>query len=149
MAVSPTSAVRAAHVFRVVARVLSVVLLVFAVALFIAYTRAGEGPFNIAGPRQNVADPWEPALSLVALAGLMIAWRWEVLGGVLAVGGMVVFEIVDLFAVSVTQPIIMFGPPGVSFLLAGLLTRYAGRSRGPSPPLAAGTPTSPGPSVGT
>jgi hypothetical protein len=77
---------------------------------------------------------------LIGFAGVIIAWRWELLGGALTVGSMALFEIIALFADTVMRPSVMLGPPGVCFLLAGLVSLWAKESRTPSTPAAAGRP---------
>jgi hypothetical protein len=143
-----------ARVLRITARTLSALVLAFAVVMFIGYTRAGEGPFNQRadkpGANQAKQDTCGDAvgltLTLVALTGSVIGWRWERLGGGLAAGSMALFLLIALGAASDRTEAsagllaaTVFGLPGVCFLHAGLLTRYEERSRGPSPPATAGT----------
>lgn len=91
-------------------------------------------------------------LILVALTGSVIGWRWERLGGGLAAGSMALFLLIALGTASdrdeVSAGLLVatdFGLPGVCFLLAGLLTWYGKRFRGPSPPAITGTPSPPRP----
>lgn len=70
------------------------------------------------------------ALYPIAALGLILAWRWELLGGALAVVCMLVeiigFQLVkggypDLFGYAV--PLVLFALPGVLFLVCWALTR--------------------------
>jgi hypothetical protein len=58
--------------------------------------------------------------------GLVLGWKWELLGGALAVGGLVAFYLLD-FLFSGTFPrgpfFLIIASPGVLFLLAGVMGR--------------------------
>jgi hypothetical protein len=149
MALSPSAAGRAARVLRIIARSLSLLLL--AVLLF-DWIEAGPGPFTRTVHHDDIREWWATALMVVAGAGLLVAWRWELAGGALAVGSIALFTLIALPRASDSEVVaarlfatIIFGLPGACFLLAGLLVRYTTRSRGPSPDAAEGVPAPPRP----
>jgi hypothetical protein len=75
----------------------------------------------------NIVVPWTDWLALslaaVCLAGLAIAWRWERLGGWIALGALAAFSAVFLITVERFFPVIVIflialGLPAVLFLVA-------------------------------
>jgi len=108
------------RVLRWVARVTALVMVVFILLMFI-----GEG----------IADGFEGLLTLtlregllmaafvVVFLGLLLGWRWEVLGGVLVIGGTAAFYWLD-FAYSGTLPrgpyFLLIAFPGLLYLICGL-----------------------------
>jgi hypothetical protein len=60
-----------------------------------------------------------------ACIGMLVAWRWQVIGGVLSLGGMIFFFTVEV-AVTGRSPggfFYLMLVPGVLFLLSGFLRR--------------------------
>lgn len=154
MAVSPaspgaTGARLIARVLRIIARTLSLLLLAL---LLFDWIEAGPGPFSRTPHHDDIEEWWATALMIVAGVSLLVAWRWELLGGAVAAAGMALFTLIGLVAASDSEvttarlfAAIVFGLPGVFFLLTGFAARYADRSRRLSPLAAAGTPTPPRP----
>jgi hypothetical protein len=66
------------------------------------------------------------ALFWTACIGMVIAWRWQVIGGVLSLGGMILFFAVE-FAMRGGLPRALFLYlmllPGLLFLLSALMRR--------------------------
>jgi len=66
--------------------------------------------------------------------GLVLGWRWELLGGLFTVGGLAAFYLLD-YAFSGTFPrgpyFFLFASPGLLFLICGLWARTSrARQRG-------------------
>ena len=136
-----------ARVLRGIARTFSLLLL--AVLLF-DWLEAGPGPFSRTPNHDDIEAWWATAFMVVAGAGLLFAWRWELLGGALAVGSMALFTLIALPSAADSEvatarlfATAVFGLPGALFLLAGLVSHYASRPRGPSSSAVAETPASP------
>ena len=58
--------------------------------------------------------------------GLVLGWRWELVGGALAVGGMVIFYLFDfLFSGELPRSLIFFilAFPGILFLYCGVMEK--------------------------
>jgi hypothetical protein len=100
------------------ARVLSAVLVGIVLVIFI-----GEGfnPLRLKG-----LEPVQMALFWTACLGMVLAWRWPVIGGALSLGGMTLFFAVEL-AVTGGFPRALFLYlmllPGTLFLLSALVRR--------------------------
>jgi hypothetical protein len=127
-------------VLRVVARALSILVLAFTLFIFIVETRAGVGPTQADGTRR---EDVQGALLLVALAGLVVGWRWELLGGALTVVATVLFVAIHLIATGelrLLMALVYLGVPGVLFVLTGLVSRDVAGSQRPSSPTATGKP---------
>jgi hypothetical protein len=88
----------------------------------------GEGLTQEGGSLLHLST--REASMMVAFAavwlGLVLGWRWEVLGGLLTVGGLVAFYVLD-YAFSGTLPrgpyFLILASPGLLFLYSGLRTR--------------------------
>lgn len=65
-----------------------------AMLLLVTFIAIGEG-----GPPNPWAQPWrvnlELHLMLAIWLGLLLAWKWEALGGVLVVGGVIAFCLLE------------------------------------------------------
>jgi hypothetical protein len=117
---SSNSQRRTVTILRWVARVWSIPILIITVLIIIA-------------PDPNVVQPvplteWiELSLFGLAILGLLIAWRWEGLGGILALTGIlaqaVAFRMFRGVWFVQTIPIILLGAPAVFFLVAWWLSR--------------------------
>jgi hypothetical protein len=114
---------------RWVGRSLGLAAFAFVAWFLIAHVVAGEGP----NPLKMTAI--ELALFtafFAAVAGMVVGWRWEVIGGVLVVGGMLLFFLIDWLAdgswprgwVLWSLPL-----PGVLYLVAACLEACAARQR--------------------
>jgi hypothetical protein len=124
----------AARWLRIAARVLSVLLLFL---LLFDWIETGPGPFTRTVHHDDIREWWATALMVVAGVGVFIAWKWELVGGALATGSMALFAVIALPTASDGEVVaarlfatIIFGLPGVCFLLAALLSMSAGRPRG-------------------
>jgi hypothetical protein len=98
----------------------------FAAALLglVAVIFLGEGGFNPLKLRG--VEPILMVCFWTACIGMMVAWRWEVIGGALSLGGMLCFLAVE-FAVRGGLPrglmLYLMLLPGLLFLLSGLVRR--------------------------
>jgi hypothetical protein len=83
----------------------------------------GEGfnPLRLKG-----LEPIQMVLFWAACIGMLIAWRWQVIGGALSLGGMILFFAVEL-AVTGGLPrapfLYLMLLPGLLFLLSGFIGR--------------------------
>ena len=71
---------------------------------------------------------------LVMMIGNLVAWKWEIAGGALALGGIAAFYLIDYaatgrFPARLLFP--MFCIPGVLFLIAGLSARFMNKAGTP------------------
>ena len=102
------------------ARVLSLLSIGIILLFFI-----GEG-FN---PTRLTAGEWALMLCfpLSVMVGLLVAWRYEVVGGLIAVGGLLSFYLVHAMLANGYLPrgwaYFVFASPGFLFLLSALLLR--------------------------
>jgi hypothetical protein len=95
-----------------------------AVAAAVVLLLAGEGPFD---PRE-LTRPEAALMSLfwTAWLGLLVAWRWELLGGTMTVGGIAGFYAAELVAAGHFPrgwAFAMIALPGALFLWCGLRAR--------------------------
>lgn len=114
---------RAAAVIRWIARIWS--LLIAAAALMIAFT-----PDPYATEPISVRDAFLLSLWGVAILGLLIAWRWELVGALVAIATMLIRELawVVLYGHWLVNFLIVWllvVPPAVLFLAAWNLSRRA------------------------
>lgn len=126
----------AARWLRVAGRALSLLLLAL---LLFDWIEAGPGPFTRTVHHDDIREWWATVLMIVAGAGLVIAWRWNLTGGALAAGSMALFLLIGLLTATDSEIVAarlfaaaIFGLPGVFFLLAGLVTRQAHRPNRPA-----------------
>ena len=79
-------------VLRWVARILGTILVLFILSQFIgAFIR--KGYINVAHPGHYVLL----AFFGLAQVGILLAWRWEGIGGFLAVFGIIAFDLLNIF----------------------------------------------------
>ena len=106
---------------------LALFLMVLAIAV-------GEG-----GPPNPLRQPWPVAIELVLMfimwLGLIVAWRWEVLGAIMTLAGLIGFNIVEL---SVNAKLAggafpLFAIPPVLYLAHALAVRLSERPHPPHP----------------
>ncbi len=85
----------------------------------------GEGISEGFGPliQMSLRETAMMAAFIIVFLGLIIGWKWEILGGSLIVGGMAAFYLLD-FLFSGTFP---RGPFMLVILLPGLLYVYSGK----------------------
>jgi len=106
---------------------------------FLAVVLVALGPDGQAAGQSVPLIEWL-LLSLYPLAalGLILAWRWELLGGTLAVACMLLeivgFRLVkggypDLFGYAV--PLVLFALPGILFVICWVLSRRSPAPAGP------------------
>lgn len=100
------------------------------VALIVVFMVGEGGPPNIL--RQPLSVQLELLAMLLMVIGFLLGWRWEALGGGLAVGAFALFFGTEI-AVNGKPPggaIPLFVIPGVLLLISHVL---AGRLRSPTP----------------
>lgn len=123
---------RSVLVTRWIARIWSVPILIFALARIVMPDPYATEPVP--------AEDWF-LLSLwgVAILGLLVAWRWELVGGVLTIATMFLRELAWLLLKGdwIVNFLIVWAavvPPAILFLVAWGLARKAGRAeRHPGP----------------
>jgi hypothetical protein len=99
--------------------VLSAVLVGLVLVIFV-----GEGfnPLRLKG-----LEPVQMALFWTACLGMVLAWRWQVVGGALSLGGMILFFAIEM-ALTGGLPrapfLYLMLLPGVLFLLNALIGRH-------------------------
>jgi hypothetical protein len=104
------------------ARVLTAFLLGVVLVVFVGVTIDGRfHPLKLKGVEQiQIIFFW------TACIGMVFAWRWQVIGGALSLGGMILFFAVE-FAVRGGLPrgllLFLMLLPGTLFLLDGFLRR--------------------------
>jgi hypothetical protein len=104
------------------ARLLSALLVGLVLVMFIGVTLdGGFHPLKLKG-----VEPIQMILFWTACIGMVVAWRWQVIGGALSLGGMILFFAVE-FAVNGRLPrglvLHLMMLPGILFLLSGFLSR--------------------------
>jgi len=104
-------------IIRWIARIWAALMVAFMLFMFIAHIiEDGIGPLT----GLYIRDYFMMPSMVISLIGLALGWKWERLGGIMALGGMVAFYLFD-FAFSGDFPrgptflIIVF--PGVLFLI--------------------------------
>jgi hypothetical protein len=108
---------------RWVARVLSALLLGLVVAMFVGVTLdGGFHPLKLQG-----VEPIQMIFFWTACIGMLVAWRWEVIGGALSLVAMLLFFAVE-FAVNGRAPggliLYLIVLPGILFLLSGVIRKH-------------------------
>lgn len=106
-----------ARIARIAARALSV-----AFTLFIGAFVVGEDPPSL----DSLSDPEIAMCAALGamMAGVLLAFRFEIAGSALVGAGFAVFSIVDR---AVANPFAVFPIVGVLYLTSGILTRAARR----------------------
>ena len=98
-----------ATIFRWIARVIGTMLVGLTLMLAI-----GEGVPNL------FTQPFSVQLGFLALAlvliGILIAWRWEFIGGLLSLGGWVLFIFAERVSLQRSVFFILLGLPSLLFL---------------------------------
>lgn len=114
---------RSAKIIRWIARIWSI--LVFVVALLEIFT-----PDPNATEPVPVADWFLLSLWGVAILGLLVAWRWELVGGIITIATMFIRELAWVilkghWLVNFLIVWLFVVPPGILFLIAWGLERKA------------------------
>jgi len=108
------------RIIRWIARAGAGLTAVFILFMFVAHAvNDGIGSFSHLTARETVMMV---AFGIMWL-GLVLGWKWELIGGVLAIGGMVAFYLSDyLFSGTFPRGLIFFvlASPGFLFLYCGL-----------------------------
>jgi hypothetical protein len=120
MSVLPVSLFRLEAGVRWTARTLSALLVGLVLVMFIGVTLdGGFHPLKLKG-----VEPIQMVFFWTACIGMVIAWRWQVLGGALSLGAMILFFAVE-FAVNGGLPrglvLYLMLLPGVLFLVDGFI----------------------------
>jgi hypothetical protein len=101
------------------ARLLAAVLVIFVLVMFV-----GEGGVNPLKLRQ--VEAVQMTLFLAACMGLVVAWRWPLVGGAISTGGMLLFFAVEAvvtgsFPKGIVFPLMLLA--GILFLASGFIRR--------------------------
>jgi hypothetical protein len=120
MSVFPVSLFHLEVGVRWTARVLAALLVGLVLVMFIGITLdGGVHPLELKG-----VEPLQMAFFWTACLGMAVAWRWEVVGGALCLGGMTLFFAVE-FAVNGGLPgglvLYLMPLPGILFLVDGFI----------------------------
>ena len=86
-------------IFRWIVRVISGLIIVFFLLMFIGETFFGENPGN----PMTTSAIIQLSLTGVGLIGLGLAWRWELIGGIIA--------LVPFLLVAIINPLILLPSP--------------------------------------
>ena len=105
-----------ATIFRWIARVIGIVLIGFTFLIAI-----GEGMPNL------FTQPWVVQIGFLALAllllGILLAWRWELPGGIMSLAGWVLFIVAERINCRHSIFLILLCVPSLLFLGSSLLHR--------------------------
>jgi len=108
------------RIIRWIARIWAILMFAFMLFMFIAHiVEDGVDPVLNFSARDSLM-----MISMViSVIGLALAWKWELLGGIMILGGMAAFYLFD-FAFSGSFPrgpvFLIIAVPGVLFLLTSL-----------------------------
>ena len=109
-----TNSAKTTNTLCIVARVMSAIIVVFALTMFI-----GEG---MESAKRGTSEPMTMeamiglALAGTGLLGLALAWKWEMAGGIICVVAFIVFFIVN--AGTLLWPMLIFPANGLLFIAA-------------------------------
>ena len=116
------------QIIRWIARATAALAAALILAIFV-----GEGIAEGIGPLLPLTHR-ETAMMIAfagAWLGLILGWRWELIGGLLTMGAMIAFYLLD-YLFSRTFPrgpyFLLFFSPGLLFLICGWLMRRRSRS---------------------
>jgi hypothetical protein len=118
-----------AVVLRWAGRGLGLALFAFVAWFLIAHVAAGDGPNPF---KMDAAELGLFVTLFTAVGGMLLGWRWEVVGGVLVVAGMLLFYLINQLAGGSWPSgwfIWLLPLPGVFYLVASALDSFA-RQRG-------------------
>jgi hypothetical protein len=112
---------------RWIARLLTVFIVGVVLLIFIGQ---GFNPFKL-----TAVEAVQMVFFWTTCIGMVVAWRWEVLGGILATAGILLFYVTE-FAVTGAFPkllmVRLFLLPGFLFLLSGYLKQRLPSSASPT-----------------
>ncbi|HLN28130.1 MAG TPA: hypothetical protein VK395_10335 [Gemmataceae bacterium] len=101
------------------ARLLGVVLVGLVLVIFV-----GEGGFNPF--KLSPLEAIQMTLFLTTCFGLVVAWRWQVIGGAISTGGMLLFLAVEFWATGGFLKLMVFYLmllSGILFVVSGFVSR--------------------------
>jgi hypothetical protein len=107
-------------VVRWFARIVGALMVALFVVFFVGESLGGAGSSSIG--RLTPIEWLEVAALLVMSAGVLLAWRWEVAGGALSLGGGLAFNVVESLGGGQVEPVwfaVVFVVVGVMFLVCG------------------------------
>ncbi len=96
-------------IFRWILRVLSGLIIVFLLLMFIGETFFGENP----GSPMSANTILQLSVMGIGLIGLGLAWKWELIGGIIALATFVVLALINP---TVMQPSLLFVFPATAIL---------------------------------
>jgi hypothetical protein len=105
-------------VMRWIARIVGALMAVLFVVFFVGESLGGDGWFS--SGQLTLVEWLEVAALLVMSAGVLLAWRWEVVGGALSLGGGLAFNVVESLGGGQVEPVwfaVVFVVVGVLFLV--------------------------------
>ncbi len=115
----------AAQIVRWLARLSSGLILLFICVFLIANFSGNDEPS--AGPLAE-SDYVAISASVVLLAGLAIGWRWELLGGILALTGYLIFQLINR-NVFMAFPGALIPVPAILYVVSWWIRRRIERDR--------------------
>jgi hypothetical protein len=104
------------------ARIIGALMVLLFAVMFIGEAVMVSEPF----PGLTLVESLEMAAVVVMLAGALMAWRWEILGGALCLAGGIFFVIVESVQENRLRLVwfpVVFAAIGVTFILCRLASR--------------------------
>ena len=110
---------KTANIIRWIARIWGTSILAFVLFFLFAYIFETEESGGISGIKESIVA----ILGIIAIIGLAIALKWEGLGGLVTITGLIGFFILRFDLIS--NPYIIGGiaPPGILYLVYWYLTK--------------------------
>jgi uncharacterized membrane protein YhdT len=116
---------------RWLARLVGALMVVLFVVFFVGESLGGDAPGHL-----TLGEWLEMAALLIMLAGALLAWRWEAVGGALSLGGGLAFNVVESLGggrVELVWFAVAFMVVGALFLLCGYHSARREGGLSPSP----------------
>lgn len=102
-------------IFRWIVRIISIIIVLFLILMFVG---------SLFNPKQSNTPSTHELISFIFFpiglcVGLLIAWKWELIGGIIAIVSMIIFSLI----IQSTLGWIIFAIPGVLFIICWYLSR--------------------------
>ena len=110
---------KTANIIRWIARIWGTSILAFVLFFLFAYIFETEESGGISGIKESIVA----ILGIIAIIGLAIALKWEGLGGLLTIVGLIGFFILRFDLISNPYIIAGIAPPGILYLVYWYLTK--------------------------